>query len=338
MCSKRRAARRWRVGIWLCAIGVVGSNDAAGQAAPVPDGGIIARTERFVFRSDFRTNLHDFLYFVSRRDTSQGRLTVARCEGRVTPEAAERWLRAVQVYVDSVSQTGQFESPMIQIRYAMSGLPVRGMEMPSWVDPTLREAESVYRTCVWPRHAARNRVWSDEIAALIRPVETRMVAALEQQYGVSWEPNPIQVDVVSYVSRQGANSVFGPSHILVGLQGNLSGYSAVEIVFHEASHLLIGPRRGPIATAVNAAAAEMDVRLHPDLWHVILFYTTGMTTRQVLRDALGVDYEPYLYATGLFDRAWAALRPAVEVHWTPYVEGRASYADAARALVRAFAR
>jgi hypothetical protein len=48
------------------------------------------------------------------------------------------------------------------------------------------------------------------------------------------------------------------------------------------------------------------LREHGVLWHVIQFYVTGAAMRQVL-PARGIDYTPYMYSTGLFDRAWKPI-------------------------------
>jgi hypothetical protein len=56
-----------------------------------------------------------------------------------------------------------------------------------------------------------------------------------------------------------------------------------------------------------------------DLWHVVLFYIAGEVTRQELGKK-GIEYRPYLYATGLFDRAWPAFREPVERHVRPFVD------------------
>ncbi len=53
----------------------------------------------------------------------------------------------------------------------------------------------------------------------------------------------------------------------------------MRMILHEASHTPIGWSRGPIAEALNAAASEMGTTLHRDLWHVVLFHTTGMTVQ-----------------------------------------------------------
>ena len=35
----------------------------------------------------------------------------------------------------------------------------------------------------------------------------------------------------------------------------------------------------------------------------------------------GVEYNPYLYSTGLFDRAWPQFRVPVEQHVQAYIDG-----------------
>jgi hypothetical protein len=50
---------------------------------------------------------------------------------------------------------------------------------------------------------------------------------------------------------------------------------------------------------------------------------------------VGVDYEPYVYATGLIDRVWSRYRTAVETNWRPFLAGRTTRDEAATATVAA---
>jgi hypothetical protein len=52
----------------------------------------------------------------------------------------------------------------------------------------------------------------------------------------------------------------------------------------------------------------------------VLFYIAGEVTRQQLAKD-GVEYNPYLYSTGLFDRAWPQFRVPVEQHVQAYIDG-----------------
>ena len=119
------------------------SQGAAAQGDPEQGGEatVVATTNRFHFRSDFRMNLHDYLYFVARRDTSRGVSTLERCSGTVPSVARERWLHSVEVYVDSLAQLSRFDRPMIDIRFVLSGLPDHGMTIPDWADRAMQDAE-----------------------------------------------------------------------------------------------------------------------------------------------------------------------------------------------------
>jgi hypothetical protein len=65
-----------------------------------------------------------------------------------------------------------------------------------------------------------------------------------------------------------------------------------------------------------------------------LFYIAGEITRQELAKG-GVEYKPYLYATGLFDRAWPQFRASVERYVQAYVDGRTTLDEMAKNLAAA---
>ena len=100
------------------------------------------------------------------------------------------------------------------------------------------------------------------------------------------------------------------------------------MLFHESSHGLFRK----VSAAVNGAVPhQANAR---DLWHVVLFYTAGEVTRQELAND-GVSYKPYLYATGLFDRAWPRFRAPVEQHVQGYIDGKTTLDQMAVGLAAA---
>jgi hypothetical protein len=88
---------------------------------------------------------------------------------------------------------------------------------------------------------------------------------------------------------------------------------------------------------MQAFAAEQKTQAKltaRDLWHVALFYLTGEVVREAL-ETRNIKYEPYLYKTGLFDRAWPQYKAAIETHWKPYVDGKVPRDAAIRNVVAA---
>ena len=104
----------------------------------------------------------------------------------------------------------------------------------------------------------------------------------------------------------------------------------------EASHLLMG-RRDPLRLALADAARALDLPLPRDLWHVVMFYTTGEAVRRFLDDVGEPGYSPLVYA--IFDRGtWVRYRDAIESSWSAYMDGERTVSEAAADLIQANAQ
>src|SRR5262249_5616802 len=148
-----------------------------------------------------------------------------------------------------------------------------------------------------PAQDAANHAWIEALLPRLTADEEAVAARLELLYKKKWDRLPIPVDVVQVVNWAGANSTIDPPHLLVAVENE--GLSGFEVVFHESSHILMA-RNDPVQKALGDAASAAGELLPPDLWHVVLFFTTG----EVVRDALAkekIDYTPMLegiYARG----------------------------------------
>jgi hypothetical protein len=89
-----------------------------------------------------------------------------------------------------------------------------------------------------------------------------------------------------------------------------------------------------VRQALERAAKAVDFRLPRDLWHVVLFYTTGEAVRPVLEERDAQGYTPMLY--GIFARGtWREYRQAIESSWRPYLDGKQTLGEAAAGLIAA---
>lgn len=171
--------------------------------------------------------------------------------------------------------------------------------------------------------------------------EAAIAPRLAELYQVAWHGLPLRVDTVETAPSLGASTtIHSPAggHVLVNTSV-LQGDRAFETVFHEGSHTLMDLRRpDPVPKALADAAQELGVPLPRDLWHVVLFYTTGETVRRALEEGDHPGYTPYLYAFEHFGTGeWGRLRDAIEIVWPAYVEGKRGLDEAARELVQALA-
>ena len=318
-------------------IGVLAAGAATAQPADtLPDRGdaLVAASGTFVFYSDPVTNLHDFLVWNARSrepvEPAPDCLAGLPAEQRVAFEHAREHYQ--------VFATPGGNRLLLALRYRLAGFDGFGLADAAAIEAALAElpaAAPAYQKCWWPTHDARNRRWIAALEPLLAEHEEALTERLNGLYGAELG-RPIPVDVVSYGSFTGADSVVDPDHLLLSsIEPSNAGYAALEVVFHEASHTVFGPRTdGELWTELEAAAKADGAPLPPNFWHAMLFYTTGSAVKARLAER-GIDYEQLLYTEGLFERSWPGYRGPLERLWQPYVDGRVPRVDALKEIVAA---
>jgi hypothetical protein len=297
------------------------------------DESLVATTRAFVFYSDPVFNLHDFLVWNSR---SKQPVEPTECLAGLPAEQRAAFEHARQHY--SVFATPAGARLLLALRYRLAGYGDFGLADAAVVEATLgelRAATPAYKVCWWSTHDARNRRWIAALLPLLAAHEAPLSERLRKLYGQPL-PQPLPVDVVSYGSFSGADSVVHPDHLLISSVAPANmGYAALEIVFHEASHTVFGPGLdGRLWKELEAAEKASGLLLPPDFWHALLFYTTGSAVKARLAER-GIDYEQYLYAQNLFERSWPAFRVPLEHTWQTYVDGLEPMAEAVKQIVQA---
>jgi hypothetical protein len=300
----------------------------------------IAEISQLRLYSSFWQNLHHFLYvsaWANRTVADRGpRLAMPlpdEPEASLTPSERAKWDAAVSFYDRSIaSKDLLFDDDLTRVKLALADADdtLTDVRIDDALRSTLLEAAPIYRKYWWSSHDAANRTWIELASRQTSTVAEPIIAKLTALYNVSWFTTPVRVDVVRVGKSQGAYTSINPRPHIVVASGDSSydGWFGTEMLFHEASHGLIFDMRRAVDAA--AKAANKDPR---DLWHVVLFYVAGEVTRQQLAK-IGVDYRPYLYATGLFDRAWPALREPVERHVRPFVDGQITLGQMAAELAK----
>jgi len=304
----------------------------------------ILTTPHFAFYSDFDANLNDALIAAGvARKGGKPELFHAgdevSCFGKLPPSARAAWEGAVGYYKEIISPAQFGDRQQYLIRVQLAGFDEE------WEDAEARQfveiarsfraaATPAYKACRWAAQDEKNRRWIEELKPRLAAYERAIAPRLERLYQNPWEGLPIPVDVVQTVDWSGANTILrdpAGGHILISIENQ--GPIALEVVFHEASHLLMG-YGAPLRQALASAAKQVDFRLPGDLWHVVLFYTTGETVRRVLNDHGEPKYTPMVY--GIFDRGtWSKYRQPLEDTWRPYVDGKSSLSEATAHLIDA---
>jgi len=327
---------RFLVGvIWLFAVAAA----SLGQASKrVP----VATTQYFAFYSNFETNLHDALINagVARRFHKPQLFhdgDEVACFGKLPVFTRSAWEQAANYYAENISSADTNSQQRYLLRAQLSGFDdgLKNDEDIQFVEiaHSFRAAAApAYKACRWPAQDEANRKWIEAAKAQLAADEQKVGARVQALYQKKWTALPIPVDIVQTVDFSGANTILGKpgtGYILVANENEMP--YALEVVFHEASHILMD-HNDPIRLALDKAAQAGSFKQPGDLWHVVLFYTTGEAVRRILADQGKPGYKPMLY--GIYDRGtWIDYRSALESAWTPYIEGKRTLAEAAAALI-----
>ena len=187
-----------------------------------------------------------------------------------------------------------------------------------------------------------NREWIAQVAPMVQQMGVELSGQLAEVYQRPWSAGRLRVDVVWYGGPYGAYTTLRPTHLtLSSHDARNQGIYGFEVLFHEASHALAG--------AVNEAIArefrQRDKPIPRDLWHALLFYTTGELVRRdlaygtmTLAALQGTDpssYQPYAARFGLYSGAWDRFRGMLDLYWRPYLDGRVSFDTAVARLAAA---
>ena len=104
------------------------------------------------------------------------------------------------------------------------------------------------------------------------------------------------------------------------------GASGFEVLFHEASHALAER----VSNTIARECRERGKPIPRDLWHALLFYTTGEVVQRALKssNAQAGSYAPYAVREGLYTRGWSGYLLLLERFWQSYLDGKTDF-DAA---------
>lgn len=301
------------------------------ENAATRDAARIGRGDSFAFYSSFWFNLHDTLYW--RTQPRGGAPEDNDCLTALRGEARASWQLADNYYKANMRDRNARADPLMrELRFALTRLSAEpfGPEAAVVVE-LLRGAAPAYQLCLWSDHDARNRAWVDALTSLLRDHEPTLTRRLSALYADAW-PENIPVDVVSYGNWAGANTTGEPLHMtLSSVDADNLGPGALEIVLHEGSHGVFGDGWGTTYEVLDAAFSARGLDPGRDIWHSVIFFTTGQVARQTLRSVGYPEYEPYMVRVGVYEELYPLLQEA----WQPYLDGEIDLATAAERYAKA---
>jgi hypothetical protein len=322
----------------------------------------------FELHSGFWINLHHTLYDEARqRNQSAPRRAGAGSSGKpelkVAPEAKaglssreqHAWDDAVTYYASNYADKDLlFSTELILLKDQLedfeecdelSGAKKKTCDagLPAKLTQILDDAAPVYRANLWPAHDRANRAWIRRVAPLVREQGLGLSQRLADIYQTHWPAEKIRVDVTAFANWAGAYTTLDPLRVTIsGGDSRNQGSAALEVLFHEASHGIAQP----VEQAIVRECRQRDKPIPRDLWHALIFYTTGEVIKPIMesqppstggssgRDAK-YPYTPYAVREGLYQRGWDNYLKLLTRYWQPYLDNQVTFDNAIAHMVSA---
>lgn len=328
--------------------------------APVPHQPEVPASASLVFdfHSNFWLNLHHFLYEQARLRahddvTLGGGGKTSSSSYHFETEASPAWHAALDYYATNfIGKNLLFDFQLAAINNRLAELescpditnratPACVSGLPGDLQSVLEAAAPVYRLRWWPEQDRANRLWIASVLPLVREMGQPLANQLAEVYQSPWPRAPILVDVTLYAGPYGAYTTLEPVHTMVSsIDPRNADISGLEVVFHEASHALAKP----VSDRIASDCRELNKPIPRDLWHALIFYTTGVLVERALENPVFPakssvappplhSYTPYAVRNGLYERDWQSYLRVLESSWLPYLNGRVPFDSAIERMV-----
>jgi hypothetical protein len=338
----------------------------------------------FELHSGFWINLHHRLYEEARQQRSTAPVGSAKASKPAKPtlqiapgakavfSAGEQraWDDAVAYYTANYADKDLlFSTELVLLKNQLgdfetcdelSGAKKRTCDagLPSKLTQILEGAAAGYRAHRWAADDRANRAWIKRAAPLVREQGVGLSHRLADIYQTQWPNEKIRVDVSAVANAAGAYTTLDPLRVTIAsTDPRNQGAAALEVLFHEASHGIATP----VELAIARECRQRDKPIPRDLWHALIFYTTGEVIKPLIdtesdasndgtfpsrsggtnppqdgtRSSEDAQYTPYAKREGLYQRGWENYLQMLTRYWQPYLEGRVTFDDAIAHMVSA---
>lgn len=301
----------------------------------------IARTTvLFDFHSNFWVNLHQVLLHEAWLRAGKRYRPLESAAPLSAADMSQHddadWNAAVTFYAAHFGTRQQHgDDQLIQINDDLAEQPDDSVHLnprglPPELAAVLQSAAVLYRKYWWPAQNESNENWIASQEGRVRDLGPALASAMTKDLHQPWPATPIRVDVCYYVAALGHALTTLPPHTTFSSSDpsnqDLSGF---ELLFHEASHTFAD-------TLTNALSAEGRTQHKDvgDLWHSVLFYTSGVELRRLLPAAEQASFTPYAYRYGVYAGGnWPKYRRVLEADWQAYLDGKIDFTDAIHSMV-----
>ena len=291
-------------------------------------------TQLFTFRNGFWINLHHFMRGEARRILHPETMPEVQFKPSLNEAEVEAWNVSLEYYKAHFAEKDLvFDKELWKVKNALSD--AGNSEVIKIDDPefmaVLTKAAPIYKKHWWGIHKESNDSWISTASRLVAQFGPGIADRLTNAYSATWPKTPVPVDVTIEAGWAGAYTTENPVHITISSsETRIQDYAALEMLFHEASHAW----DASLAEKIKTIANQNQMEPPPDLWHALIFYTSGELTRSELAKVQIPNYVPYAYKNKNYERHWQEYECALKLHWQPVLENPSSANSALERVVQ----
>ena len=306
--------------------GLVMTAGAAAQERPAAP----VRVGRYRLQSNPWVNLHQRLVY-------EARFKWDRPPAGLSGEDLAKWAKAVEDYRAYLGRRNPiFDDELKRLNATLSGTDSDKPPgpVPAAAKKVLAAAMPLYRVAQWEEDDRANRFWIAVAEPLLASAAEELAEAHAKAYATPF-PKHILVDVTSFAWQFGAYTVGereSAHAVIASTEKGTQGFAALESLMHEPSHAIVdSDPEYAIGSDLKRAAAETGLKPSPNLWHAILFYTSGELTRRALARRGVRDYRPFIL--DMYEGPFRGLKSSLETHWQAYLDGKLSREAAVKQIL-----
>lgn len=284
---------------------------------------------RYRLQSNPWVNLHQRLLHEVRFNTAP--------PAALSGDDLSQWKKVVETYRAFLGKRHPiFNNDLVRLNAELSktSTPELPDSIPEAASKALEAAMPLYRSAQWGEDDRANRFWIAVAEPMLASVAEELAEAHAKVYATPF-PKNILVDVSPLAWEFGEYTVGQGefAHVVISsTDRGYQGFAALEMLMHEPSHAIVASdESGAIGADLKRAANELGVRPMANLWHAILFYTSGELTRRSLAKRGVSHYQPSVI--GMYERGFRGFRQSLETHWQAYLDGKVSREAAIRQIL-----
>ena len=251
-------------------------------------------------------------------------------------EELSKWKQAVEAYKVFLGKRNPiFDEELVRMNAALSA--TSGNKLPASIPvaaaKALEAAMPLYAASQWEEDDRANRFWIAVAEPLLATLGEELAEAHAKAYATPF-PTKILVDVSPLAWEFGGYTVGEGDHahtVISSTDSGYQGFRALEMLMHEPSHAIVDATSAAIGSDIAKLSKELNLKPRYNLWHAILFYTSGELTRRALARRGVSDYQPVVL--GMYSRGFGGFKQPLETHWQAYLDGKVSREEAIRQIL-----